>query len=263
MDVTHAPLKVIPVSQIVAKGRWRAEAPHAHDAHLLIWFTKGQGRLVIAGTRANYASGTVVYLPAKTLHAFEAKPGTFGTAALIPPHPALEMPEKPILYRLRDVMQHGEFVGLFEAMQREVAREGAPGQARACRFHAGLLGVWLERQPNSLKDMRDLTASEKLARRYSELLEMKFATGANVTAMASELGVTPTHLTRACQLSAGVSAHRLLSERIMYEARDRLKGTQAPVSKIARDLGFSSPAYFTRAFQKATGQTPSAFRSGN
>jgi AraC-like DNA-binding protein len=32
------------------------------------------------------------------------------------------------------------------------------------------------------------------------------------------------------------------------------------VGQISRDLGFTSPAYFTRAFLHQTGKTPSAFR---
>ncbi|MEM6479821.1 MAG: AraC family transcriptional regulator [Pseudomonadota bacterium] len=254
------PVRVVPVSQLVAKGRWRAEALHADPAHMMIWFTKGQGGIVLAGMRANYVPNTVVFLPANIPHAFEARPGTFGSVAYIENHSTLEMPEHPILYRVRDLIAHGEFVNLFETMQKEAAREAAPAQDRACRFHAGIMGVWLERQENQLRDGGALSASERLSRRYATLLEERYASGANVKTMASELGVTPTHLTRACQSAAGVSAHQLLSERLMYEARARLARTKTPVSRIAKELGFSSPAYFTRAFQKATGTTPSAFR---
>ena len=79
-------------------------------------------------------------------------------------------------------------------------------------------------------------------------------------AMAQDLGVTSTHLSRACRSALGASAHELLNERVMYAARERLRGSQAPVNRIAQDLGFSSAAYFTRAFQKSTGESPSRFR---
>ncbi|MEM6896781.1 MAG: AraC family transcriptional regulator [Pseudomonadota bacterium] len=256
-------IRVLPVAQLVAQGKWRAEAMHSYEAHTLIWFSKGQGRIVIAGTRAAFSANTIVFLPAGTAHAFEVKSGTFGTAALVRDHPSLEMPEVPILYRPKDLLRHGEFVSLFEAMQREANQPPSAASERACRCHAGILGVWLERQENQLKDAARLSASERLARRYAELLEVRYASGANVQSMAQELGVTATHLTRACQAAAGASAHQLLNDRLMYEARDLLAGTTIPVSRIAADLGFSSAAYFTRAFQKATGKTPSAFRTGS
>lgn len=260
MAEADAALRIVPISQIAARGKWRAEALHAADHHLILWFTKGQGRLMISGRRRAFASNSVVYLPAGTPHAFEVKPGTFGSVVEIAPHDTLDLPTRPILQRTRDLLLHSEFVSLFEAMQREATR--SPVSDRACRLHAGIVALWLERQPNELSDDRVQSASEKLATRYASLMEARFASGANVQMIAEELGVTPTHLTRVCKASLGVSAHDLLVQRTMYAARDLLSGTDRPVNRIAESLGFSSPAYFTRAFQKTTGQTPSAFRNG-
>jgi AraC-like DNA-binding protein len=47
----------------------------------------------------------------------------------------------------------------------------------------------------------------------------------------------------------------------MYEARRLLLDTDMPAREIAEHLGFSSAAYFTRAFTQATGRTPSDFRA--
>ena len=54
---------------------------------------------------------------------------------------------------------------------------------------------------------------------------------------------------------------RCWTERIMYEARRLLLETDMPAREIAEHLGFSSAAYFTRAFAQATGRTPSDFRT--
>lgn len=260
MARVSAALRIASVSQLVSNGRWRAEALHSTSEHLLIWFTRGQGVIRVGGRRTAFGPNAVAFIPAGTPHSFDAKPGIFGTAALIADHPALEMPRSPILYRVRDLIGHGEFVNLFEAMQREVAREGSAGRDRACRHHAGILGVWLERQANQLSEGQPFKASEKLAYRYTKLLETQFNQGTAVSRMAGDLGVTPTHLTRACRQALGASAHELLNERLMYEARERLVESRLPVQDIAKDLGFSSPAYFSRAFHKSTGKSPSAFR---
>jgi AraC-like DNA-binding protein len=81
-----------------------------------------------------------------------------------------------------------------------------------------------------------------------------------VTALAARLGVTPTHLTRSCNAACGRSAHEILADRIFFEARRLLRDTRMPVQEVAAGLGFRSAAYFTRAFQKVTGETPTAFR---
>ncbi len=47
----------------------------------------------------------------------------------------------------------------------------------------------------------------------------------------------------------------------MHEARRLLRDTDMPAREVAETLSFSSPAYFTRAFQQATGRTPTEFRA--
>jgi len=247
----------------LSRGSWRGDTLHASDGHILIWFTKGQGRILIEGTRIAFGANAVVFLPAGTPHAFDAKPGLFGQVVEIAQDAGVDMPSQPIFYRVKDLLQHGEFVGIFEAMQREVARENAPARDRACRLHAGILGVWLERQENHLARAGASRSAEQLTKRYLKLVEKHYVEAPSVRALAEELGVTATHLSRACQRAAGASAHQLLNERLMYEARARLSSSETPIQRIAQDLGFSSAAYFTRAFQKNTGQTPSAFRALN
>ncbi|MEM1301563.1 MAG: AraC family transcriptional regulator [Pseudomonadota bacterium] len=253
-------VQVLTLSQMMRDGKWRLEALHSHDDHLLFWFTKGQGKIVIDGVTRIYGPNAVVFLPAGTAFSIETKAGLFGQVAMIPERPEVPMPATPLHLRVRDLMEHGEFVGLFENLQREASRD-LPGQNRACFFHAGLLGVWLERRSTAAVDAaKAQTAAERLTKRYAQLLETRYASGVSVADMAAELGVTATHLTRCCRQTCGRSAHDMLSERLMYEARDLLRRTDLPIKRIALDLGYRSAAYFTRSFQHQIGQTPSDFR---
>ena len=74
--------------------------------------------------------------------------------------------------------------------------------------------------------------------------------------LAAALGVTSTHLTRCCQQACGRSAISILQDRRIFEARRLLAETDMPVGQIGESLGFTSPAYFTRAFQHLTGKSP-------
>ena len=253
------PVRFETFTQAMRDGRWRLESLHSDDDHVLIWFTKGQGRIVAEGTTRIYGPNAVVFLPARTCFSIEAKTGLFGQIARIRETDAITMPRQTVHLRIRDLLEHGEFVALFENMQREAGSERV-GSERACAYYAALLGVWLERQAEQSEVDTPRSAAEKLARRYSQLLEVRYASGANVADMAAELGVTPTHLTRCCRQACGRSAHDMLSERLMYEARDLLKKTKLPINRIATDLGYRSAAYFTRAFQNQVGQSPSDFR---
>ena len=263
MEIAALPrgVDIVPLPRIIAREKWRAETLHARPHHSLIWFTRGQGQMTVAARRARFSTNTIIFVPSGISYTLDTRPGVFGHVVTMHPAQELEMPTQPILYRIRDVLKHGTFVALFEALQREVASAPDALSVRAARHHAALLGVWLERQENQLGAV-DQNAGEALARRYAELIEQDFAVGSTVAALAEKLGVTATHLTRVCQATFGVSAHELLNKRVMLAARDKLRASHEPVGEISQTLGFSSPAYFSRAFQKSTGQTPSAFRKG-
>jgi len=61
----------------------------------------------------------------------------------------------------------------------------------------------------------------------------------------------------------GVVATGAFREDGVFEARRLLADTRKPVKQIAAELGFASPAYFTRAFQGRCGQSPRSFRTGH
>ncbi|MDE0968883.1 MAG: helix-turn-helix domain-containing protein [Octadecabacter sp.] len=83
---------------------------------------------------------------------------------------------------------------------------------------------------------------------------------AGVAVYAVNLGFTPTHLARCCKKTCGKPALSLLNIRIFFEAHILLRNSKVPIHKIAADLGFSSSAYFARAFQANTSLTPSQLR---
>lgn len=54
--------------------------------------------------------------------------------------------------------------------------------------------------------------------------------------------------------------NELLNEAKLTHAEMKLKNTAMPIMEIARSLGYSDAAHFTRAFKRWTGVTPSDFR---
>lgn len=243
-------------------GKWRTEAMRSHDAPRLIYFNKGQGRITIAGLTSGFGPNNLIYVPAKTMYGFEAGPTVFGQMLTIPPAMASEWPEQTVHLRLRDVVAQKELAGLFDGLERELTSVKS-GHSRAAHYQLGLLAVFFERQTELRGDenTRAETASARLVAAYTDLIERDFRQHKGVADFAAELGVTPTHLTRCCRQTCGKSALKLLNDRILYEARLLLREGRRPIGEIAKALGFASAAYFTRAFQGATGMTPSAFRA--
>lgn len=256
-------LCVTPIAFNHMAGKWRTEAMRSHATPRLVFITKGQGRITIAGMTYGYGLNNLIYIPAHVMYGYEAGPAVFGSILTIPSAMSGEWPDEPVHLRLRDVQAQREAAAMFEAMEREL-KNTAQTHSRAAHYHLGLLSVFFERQidqtPVVAGNERTNGSAARLVAAYTDLIERDYRSHNGVAGYAAALGVTPTHLTRCCNQTCGKSALTILRDRITYEACIMLRETHLPVAQIANDLGFKSAAYFTRSFQAKMGHTPSHFR---
>lgn len=241
---------------------WRLETLHIRRHHQLFWIGRGQGRITVGGLTRGYRPNTAVYVPAGTAMALELGLQTQGLVLGLPIDPDLDLPEEPFQIRVTEIQAQSALTGHIEQIERERLRMG-PAQERALKAQAMLVSVWIARQLDAHPEHEGRPgAAERLTEAFAALIEEDVHAGLSVAEMARQLGVTATHLSRACKAASGRPAHAMIQERLMHEARRLLRDTTLPARDIARALGFSSPAYFSRAFGQATGVTPSAFRAG-
>lgn len=253
-------LRVTAIPRLASGGRWRVEAMRAISEPMFLWFTKGQGRITIAGVTRGYTAHNAVFIPPGVMHGFEVGPQVFGTAVFFGRDTDVTLPETAQHLRIREVHAQQEVNVILDSIQREIDSD-VPAHDRATRHYLGLLGVWLERQSvRAAPEQPKPDAARRLVARYTALLEQEFRKGTGVGEFAAALGVTPTHLTRCCRIACGRSAIEVLQDRRIFEARKLLAETRMPVARIGEALGFTSPAYFTRCFQHLTGRSPTAFR---
>ncbi len=261
---TRARLRLLPLSKLAAAPKWQLETMRALSEPLFLWVTQGQGRINLGGSTRGFHPHNAIFIPAGTLHGFQALTRVQGTAVYFGQDHKFDLPEDPMHLRLRDAAQHAEISQVIDAVHRELDGNRPKALQAACH-QLGLLAIWLDRQHHEQaqegsRSNPQLNANERLMTRYATLLEREFGSSLNVTDYATALGVTPTHLTRACRASCGRTALTLLQERRLFEARKLLLDTDIPVQQIARNLGFSTPGYFSRAFAQHIGQPPSQFR---
>lgn len=255
-----SPFRLVAIPRLAAGGRWRVEAMRALSEPCFLWFTKGQGRITLAGQTRGYTAHNGIFIPAGVMHGFEVGPQVFGTAVFFGRDTGVSLPKEPLHLRIREVHAQQELNVTLDCIQRELDADTV-GHERAALAHLGLLGVWIERQAaKASAEAPKPDAARKLVARFTEVMEKGFRSGAGVGEMAAELGVTATHLTRCCRQTCGRSAIDLLQDRRIFEARKLLAETALPINRIGASLGFASAAYFTRAFQHRTGNSPTAFR---
>ena len=256
-------IDIISLAAMVGTQPWRLSLAHESQQDMVIWITRGQGRLLLNGTRRGVGVHNAIYVPSGKIFALDMGRQGLGQVAVCPVGNDLRLPEQPRQIRVRDNDAIGEMSGLLEAAGREVARGRALAQD-ALDAHMGLISVWLRRQialPENLPVKQN--ASARLSARFCDNLIRPEMQGFSMADHAAELSVTPTHLTRACKAATGRTAADIITERQLHSAQSALIDTDVPFQEIARHLRFGSAAYFTRFIQHHTSKTPSALRKGS
>ena len=253
-------LQILSLPQLTSGQDWRLMLAHDRPETLLIWTTRGQGRLLLEGRRRGVGTHNAILIPAG--HLFSLDLGRQGVAqvVVIPEGSELPYPKTPAHLRIREVAAMSELTVLIEAATRE-QQLGRPLTRQAMDAHGALISVWLQRQMAMEEHVAPRSnAAVRLTAAYCRRISVNFREPMTMADHAEALQVTPTHLTRACKAATGKTAAELLTERVLYEARSLLLSTDVAAQDIARYLGFGSAAYFTRFMLHHTKATPTALR---
>ena len=138
------------------------------------------------------------------------------------------------------------------------SQEMAQGASAALGLHLGvvLLHLW---RCAGLQDARG-RSGQSTVERFTRLIELHYREGLRLGEFAERLGVSHGHLHEACVRIAGMTPLAMLHERILEEARARLRQNEMSVEQVGYSLGFRDPGYFNRFFKRLTGQSPGAFQ---
>ena len=101
--------------------------------------------------------------------------------------------------------------------------------------------------------------------RLSKYVAFKLAVETHLTGqhdvhtLAEQLAVTPNSLYGLVKEFSGLSPKEWITNRLMQEARRKLRYSSPSVKELAYELGFNDPNYFSRLFKKKTGRSVSEF----
>jgi len=100
----------------------------------------------------------------------------------------------------------------------------------------------------------------EMVQRMVDWLENNLTENPTLLKMAEQLGYSPYYCSRQFNQFTGTTIRDYVSSRRVSRAALELRDTDQRVLDIAVKYGFSSQEAFTRAFQKAFGLTPAAYR---
>lgn len=96
-----------------------------------------------------------------------------------------------------------------------------------------------------------------------EILQERFTQPLTLTDIASEVGVHPVYLARAFREHYHVTVGDTVRQLRVQFACLKLRASNAPLSEIGYEAGFSDHSHFARTFKRFMGITPSAFRANS
>lgn len=95
---------------------------------------------------------------------------------------------------------------------------------------------------------------------FLALLESHFREARDVQFYADQLAMTARNLNLICQSILHQSVSEIIETRKLTEAKSLLLNSDLTVAEIGYALGFKEKTYFTHAFKKKSGMTPTEFR---
>lgn len=97
--------------------------------------------------------------------------------------------------------------------------------------------------------------------RARDAMDRDFAHPLDIDALAGVAHVSPAHFIRTFKATFGETPHRYLQRRRVERAMALLRDTDASVTDICMEVGFTSLGSFSRTFSALVGRSPSAYRA--
>ncbi|MER0243898.1 AraC family transcriptional regulator [Streptomyces sp. HSW2009] len=265
----------------------RAAFPHRHTFYELLYVTSGTGTHVIEQVPWRLRPPHLSIIAPGQVHYWAGVRDLQGWVVLFTDdfllaHPGdrtalRSLAERPWLHP--DPATAPALAALISDMGREF-RDREDGFITVLRSYLHVLIVRAQRLPGALPAKEEAVGRPSaVARQFAHLLTMHTRAGseqgplhaggtggrsaavrATVGAYATRIGVSVGYLTEAVKRTTGRTPGQMIREAEIREAKRLLAATGMTVSQVAREVGFSDPAYFCRFFRRETGVSPGDFR---
>ena len=256
-------LHVEKILDRAAGNAWKI-APHRHPhLHQFLFISRGAAELFIDGKTVTLPKGNGINIPPWAVHGFTFSPETEGLVISLPVAEfATLFAEDATSARLRHWQAFKLTQDLIEASIKLYDMYNASIVARETVLRS--LGTYLGALVAGSIDVPSAKSKQlnnnALILRFESDVRNRFKERLKLTDYADALAVSPSHLSRTCKQTTGVSASRFIESILFKEACSQLAYTRLAIQQIGYDLGFEDAAYFSRAFRKHTGMSPGSYR---
>ena len=168
----------------------------------------------------------------------------------------LQFTDAPVMNHPIHLSNVPEIASYLQMMLRETASPNAFGSAQlSALMRIVLIAIYREVSSHQVQKqktgLKDILAYVHL--HYAEALTNQ--------KLAALFGYHPNYISQLIRNQTGVSLHQYLLQLRIRKALHLLQTTDLPIYKIACEVGFQNPSYFSQYFKQCTGYPPNAIRN--
>lgn len=242
-------------------GSWRS-VPHSHPHAELFYCIRGKGYLQIAGQKLPLSDSDCFLINPSVAHTeLSDADGLLEYIVIGVGGVRFSAPDggQPRYYLINDRSNSHELLPYFQDMLREVSRR-RDGYFAICTHILEILLDKVRRHARvDLAAQMPIINSSECAE-AKRLMDEHFSQPITLDWLAEQANISKFYLSRAFHRQYGLSPMHYLSKRRVEEAQHLLRRTDHSLSAIATLSGFSSPSYFSQAFRRLVGASPSEYR---
>ncbi len=266
------PGRIVDASWHTVRGRFEIAPHHHHDVMQLDLIQQCEGSATIGDRETTLHGSTLMVTPPGERHGYSLRPAGDDAAVWLvklrfQPRPSGAGPRPadtifpPVVTGLAS--QSG-LRGLLDDFIRGWTPQGVGLIALARLITA--LSVWptdatvggFDSPRPEASNASDSPSAR--VKRAVEHLGKRISEPPDLSELAAAAHLSPRHFARRFKRDYGSTPHEYLQARRLDVARGLLRDTERRVASVAEELGFSSPAAFSRWFTRLAGRSPRHFR---
>lgn len=245
----NAALRLVTASVHTA-GQHQDFPAHRHEAWELILYCTGHIECVVAGRVFQTQPGMLLVIPPGTVH-FDVALTAYRQFYL-----HVQSQGAPAWLQVYRDDAERTLLTLFAGLAREW-RGRAPDRAEMLSLLLRQLELLLGRK----RCAPEPTAAERLVQAAERLLEERLSLSPSITAIAAEVGVSPSTLRAHFARLRGLSPKAHLQQVRRRRALELVGSTRLSLSAIAELCGYDSASHLSRHIKQGTGRSPGTFRA--
>ena len=241
--------------------------PHRHEFQELIYLEKGKATHNIDAESYKLNAPVIILVARGKMHTFIPESGSklyavrFADEFLPEQHEGLFCPFMQFSKITIKSEQTLKTIAELLEMMYNHSSAGEINPTFTRHLLAALLSIINNEREKSISGNNHCNSiSYELFNKFLFHLEANFIKEKSVTFYSDKLNITTKKLGEISKEIFGDNPSRIIEKRAMLEAKRMLIYTNQTVQEIAFELGFNDHSYFTKAFHKNEGLTPTAFR---